>query len=96
MDTYPTEPPRCPLGLELLGAFINKWAQNTCRCKALSQNTKTNKVLALKVYWGHNKPYGKWNMWDSCIDQDKEGIMQEPKEEMLKDGTGWGGSPEAS
>lgn len=83
-------------GLKLLGAFINKHLQSTCRCKAVSQDTKTSKVLALQVYWGHNKPHGNWNMWDSCIDEDEKGALQEPKEETPKDGAGGRRVTEAS
>lgn len=57
-------------GLELLGAFGNEHLRSTCRCKAVSQNTKANKVPTFKFYWGHKKLHGSWNMWDSCIDEE--------------------------
>lgn len=83
-------------GLELLGAFINKHLQTTCRCKAVSQDTETSKVLALQVYLGHNKPHGSWTMWDSCTDEDEKRALQEPKEETPKDGAGGRRVTEAS
>lgn len=48
---------------------------------------KDKKVLALQVYWRQDKPHGNWSMWDACIDEDREGAPQEPKEELSRDGT---------
>lgn len=37
---------------------------------------------------GNTWPNGIWNTWDSCIDEDKQGLVQEPREEMSEDGGG--------
>lgn len=37
------------------------------------------------------KPNGVWYMQDSCTDEDKQGIKQDPTGEMPKDGGRWQG-----